>query len=257
MKDKNTIIIKRVKKQSEEADHGGSWKVAYADFVTALMTFFLLMRLLAILSPQKKESIASYFKEFNIFKESGQSFMGKSSEVFDEGGKVPRGLQGTFNLNPEEFKEILKKAIENKLGNIKDQIIIDIFEGGVRIQLVDKERGPMFDLGSAKPTSLAVSILRVIGDNIRFLPNSVAIEGHTDSLAYGSTDYGNWDLSTERALAAKKELEKNGLDPRRLIRVAGYADTAPLVKEDPKDLRNRRISIMLIFPNKSRNQKSE
>ncbi|MBI4620050.1 MAG: OmpA family protein [Desulfobacterales bacterium] len=256
MKDKNIIIIKKVKKQGEEGEHGGQWKVAYADFVTALMAFFLLMWLLAMVAPEKKERLASYFKEFEIFNESGQSFMGKSSEVINNAGKarkVPRELQGTSNMKPEEFKEVIKRAIEEKLGDIKDQIIVDIFEGGVRVQLMDKEGRPMFDLGSTKPTSLAVRILRVIGDNIKFLPNSVAVEGHTDSLAYSSTGYGNWDLSTERALAAKKELEKNGLESKRLIRVAGYSDTVPLVKEDPRDPRNRRISILLMFPDKSEN----
>lgn len=259
MKDKN-IIIKKVKKQAEEGDHGGAWKVAYADFVTALMAFFLLMWLLAMIAPEKRMGLASYFKEFTVFNESGQSFMGKESEVFNEAGKalrkVPRELQGTYNMKPEEFREVIKKAIEEKLGDIKDQIIVDTFEGGVRVQLMDKEGRPMFDLGSTKPTSLAVRILRVIGDNIKLLPNSVAVEGHTDSLLYGSKGYGNWDLSTERALAAKKELEKNGLEPKRLIRVAGYADTVPLVKENPKDQRNRRISIMLMFPDRSENPES-
>jgi len=178
--------------------------------------------------------------------------MDKSSQMFDEAGesekKVFRELQGSSNVKPEEFKETLKNAIEGKLGDIEDQILVDIFEGGVRIQLVDKEGKAMFDLGSSKPTPIALRILQVIGDNIKSMPNPLAVEGHTDSLTYSSASYSNWELSTERALASRKELERYGLDPNRLIRVAGYADTVPLIKENTKDPRNRRISIILMFP---------
>lgn len=210
-----------------------------------------------MVSPEKRARVAAYFKHFSIFEQSGSSFMEKSSEVFSETGesakKVPYEMygQGAPSMKPEEFKEAIKKAIEDKLSDIKDQVIVDIFEGGVRIQLVDKEGKPMFDLGSAKPTPMATRILQVIGENIKGLPNPVAVEGHTDSLTYKSSSYSNWELSTERALTARKELERFGLDSSRLTRVAGYADTVPFIKEDPKDPRNRRISIILMFPQKS------
>ncbi|MFN3396119.1 MAG: flagellar motor protein MotB [Thermodesulfovibrionales bacterium] len=251
------IIIKKVKKVGGEGHHGGSWKVAYADFVTAMMAFFLLLWLISMVAPEKRARISAYFKHFSIFEQSGSSFMEKSSEVFSETGesakKVPYEMygQGAPAMKPEEFKESIKKAIEDKLSDIKDQVIVDIFEGGVRIQLVDKEGKPMFDLGSSRPTPMATRILQVIGDNIKSLPNPVAVEGHTDSLTYKSSSYSNWELSTERALTARKELERFGLDPSRLTRVAGYADTVPFIKEDPKDPRNRRISIILMFPQKS------
>jgi len=178
--------------------------------------------------------------------------MEKSSELFnqpgDSGRKVPQEMQGTSAMKPEQFKEAIKQAIEAKLGDIKDQIMVDVFEGGVRIQLVDKEGKPMFDLGSSQPTPLAIRIMQVIGDQVKALPNSVSVEGHTDSLAYKSSNYGNWELSTERALSARKLLENYGLNPSRLTRVAGYADTVPFVQEDPEDPRNRRISIILLFP---------
>jgi chemotaxis protein MotB len=246
------IIIKKIIKRDDEEEHGGQWKVAYADFVTALMAFFLMLWLITMIAPEKRSRVASYFKHFSIFTQSGQSFMDKSSQMFDEAGesekKVFKELQGSFNMNPQEFKETLRNAIEGKLGDIKDQILVDIFEGGVRIQLVDKEGKAMFDLGSSKPTPIALRILQVIGDNIKSMPNPLAVEGHTDSLTYSSASYSNWELSTERALAARKELERYGLDPNRLIRVAGYADTVPLIKENTKDPRNRRISIILMFP---------
>ncbi len=251
MKDK-AIIIKKVVKKAHAEEHGGSWKVAYADFITALMAFFLLMWLITMVSPEKRARVAAYFKHFTIFSESGQSFMDKSSEVFNEAGessrKVPNEMMGTYNVKPEEFRAILGQAINEKLNDIKDQIMVDVFDGGIKIQLIDQEGKPMFDSGSSKPTPLAQRILAVIGDSIKYLPNQIAIEGHTDSVNFKKLNYSNWDLSTERALAAKKELEKNGLDSSHLTKVAGYADTEPLIKEDPSDPRNRRISVILLFP---------
>lgn len=255
---KQKIIIKKVKKVSGEGGHGGSWKVAYADFVTAMMAFFLLLWLLTMTSKEQRAQLSNYFKFFSIFKESGTSFMGQSSEVFklpsESQVKVPQEMQGTTPSKPEAFKESIKQAIEEKLGDIKDQIMVDVFEGGVRIQLVDKEGKSMFDIGSSKPTHLASRIMQVIGDQIKNLPNPVSVEGHTDSLAYKSSSYGNWELSTERALAAKKQLEDFGLNPNRLTRVAGYADTVPFIKENSEDPRNRRISIILMFPEAEKKQ---
>lgn len=253
---KSKIIIKRVKKVVGGGAHGGSWKVAYADFVTAMMAFFLLLWLLSMVSTEKRARVATYFKSFSLFEHSGTSFMDKSSEMFTQAGEsapqMPQEMGSSVAMRPEEFQESIKSAIENNLGDIKDQVLVDIFEGGVRIQLVDKAGKPMFDMGSTRPTSLAVRILSVIGDKIKVLPNPVAVEGHTDAVAYRSGAYSNWELSTERALTARKELETLGLDPKRLTRVAGYADTVPLFTEDPEDPRNRRISVILLFPQKSR-----
>jgi len=258
MKSKKTIIIKKIKKQGSGGSHGGSWKVAYADFVTAMMAFFLLLWLLSMVAAEKRIRLSEYFKNFSIFQQSGTSFMEKSSDMMKEAGESPTQIPQEKDMRsiasfmkPEEFKEAIKKAIEDKLDDIKDQILVDIFEGGVRIQLVDKAGKPMFDLGSSRPTPLAMRILQVIGENIKNLPNPASIEGHTDSLAYRSSSYGNWELSTERALAARKELETLGLSATRLTRVAGYADTVPLIKEDTEDPRNRRISIILFFPQKA------
>ena len=150
--------------------------------------------------------------------------------------------------DPKKFTMAIKKVIENKLSDIKDQILVDTFEGGVRIQLVDKEGKPMFDLGSIQPTSLALRILKTITDNIKNTTNPIAIEGYTDSLAYKSSNYSNWELSTERALAARKLLKQFGIDSSRIKKISGYADTVPLIPENPKDPRNRRISILLFFP---------
>ncbi len=246
------IIIKKVVKKGHAAHHGGSWKVAYADFVTAMMAFFLLLWLLTMVSQEKRAILSQYFKHFTLFEKSGQSFMDTSAGITSQGAiTVERMKAPTLPImKPEEFKEVLKKAVEEKLGDVKDQIFVDIFEGGVRIQLIDKEGKPMFNIGSSTPTPLALRILTVIGESIIPAPNNVAVEGHTDSLAYKNTSYTNWELSSERALAARKILEKMGIHESRFSRVSGYADTDPFVKEDTTDARNRRISIILLHERK-------
>jgi chemotaxis protein MotB len=247
------IIIKKVKKVEGGGHHGGEWKVAYADFVTAMMAFFLLMWLIAILSPEKKEHMAQYFKDFSFFQQGGAGFMDANSGISSGSAtspnnvtsELPRG--GPNQLTREELRDQLKKDIETKMAQVKDQILVDIFEGGVRIQIIDKEGQPMFALGSPDLTPTAKEIIKVITKTIVGLDNNVAIEGHTDSLNYSSSRYTNWELSTERASAARRELEKDGLSPNRLIRVAGYADKEPLYRDNTADPRNRRISIILLY----------
>lgn len=244
------ILIKKVVKKHHGGHHGGQWKVAYADFVTAMMAFFLLLWLLTMVSQEKRAILSHYFKHFTIFEKSGETFMDASTGFTGQSALqiVPQAVQTLPIMKPEEFKEILKKTIEEKLYDVKDQVHVDIFEGGVRIQLIDKEGQPMFNLGSAEPTPLALRILQVVGESILPMPNSIAIEGHTDSLAYKTTLYTNWELSTERALSTRKALERMGFNPNRFSRVSGYADTVPFVKEDPADPRNRRISLLLLQP---------
>jgi chemotaxis protein MotB len=253
MKDQK-IIIKKIKKQSDGGHHGGSWKVAFADFVTALMAFFLVMWLVTMVSPEKRARIAAYYKHFSLFDQSGSSFMEENSEIMKESAgessKVPQELGESSSdiISKEDLRETLKREIEAKLADVKDQIMVDIFEGGVRIQMVDKEGNPLFSLGSANLSPNAKKILNVIAENVKSLDNKVSIEGHTDAISYSSNKYTNWELSTDRASAARKELENNGLSPDRLSRVAGYAATEPLVKDNPNDPKNRRISIILMYP---------
>ena len=259
---KSKIIIKKVKKVSGEGGHGGSWKVAYADFVTAMMAFFLLLWLISMVSPEKKAAVSMYFKNFNLFDKSGKSVMTQASSVLEHVGETQATLQAKLKGQGEpatkaDVENAIKQAVQVKLGDIKDQIIVDVLEGGVRIQLVDKAGKPMFDLGSAEPTPLATRILQVIGEQIKNLPNPVSVEGYTDAIAFRSSTHDNWELSTERALSAKKQLETYGMDANRLTRVAGYADTVPFIKEDPEDPRNRRISIILLFPQQSSDTSSQ
>jgi chemotaxis protein MotB len=247
------IIIKKIKKIQGGGHHGGEWKVAYADFITAMMAFFLLMWLLAILSPAKKESMAQYFKEFSFLEQSGKGFLDKSTSTMGGDGQAKVDIlteipkEGQPTLSREELRDHLKKDIEAKMAQVKDQILVDIFEGGVRIQIIDKEGQPMFALGSPELTNTAKGIIKIITKTIVSLNNDVSIEGHTDALNYSSNRYTNWELSTERASAARKELENQGLDSSRLIRVAGYASKEPLFPDNPSDPRNRRISIILLY----------
>lgn len=252
------IIVKKVKKVAGGGHHGGSWKVAYADFVTAMMAFFLLMWLLNMTSDEKRARLSSYFKYFSLYDSGGTSWMGKSSEIFGESGensqKVFTSNQTQDIDNPSavadanSIQESLKKDIAEKLGDAKDQVLVDVTDEGVRIQMIDKEGSLMFERGNTKLTPKAIEVLKLISQDIKKYPNKVIIEGHTDSVPYAGSQYSNWELSTERASSARKELETNGLDPKRITRVAGYADTDPLIKDNKQDPRNRRISITLSVP---------
>lgn len=246
------VIIKKVKKNGGGGHHGGAWKVAYADFVTAMMAFFLLMWLLNMTSEEKRARLSTYFKYFSIYESGGTSWMDKSSEIFNESGESSqKAMPEKYSTTVSDMKEMeqeLKAGLMEELGDAKDQVIVDTVEGGVRIQMTDREGSLMFDAGSNRLTPKAREILHVIGDNISKLPNKISIEGHTDATPYAKSDYSNWELSTERASSARRELEFNGLDPQRIDRVSGYADKDPLIKGNPKDPRNRRISIILKVP---------
>ncbi len=243
-KQKTTIIVKKIKKGHGD-HHGGSWKVAYADFVTAMMAFFLLLWLLSMLDPIKRAAVADYFRHFNLL-ESGRSFMEASSAIQKE-IKTTLEESAPGETPAEKFKDMMKRVIEERLKELKDHIMIDTVEGGVRIQIVDLEGDPMFPSGSSEPTKKAKEILKVVAENIKDEKGKIAVEGHTDAVPFRKGRITNWELSTDRASSARRELEENGVDPAKIARVVGYADTLPLIQDDPKDPRNRRISIILMF----------
>ncbi len=260
------VIIKKVRKKGHGGGHGGAWKVAYADFVTAMMAFFLLMWLLAMVSPEKRAGVSYYFKNFNVFDKSGLSFVetkvASSINVIDTQatGKPELSLkiedeEERALKSAETLSEHLKKEIETKLADFKDQIIIDTFEGAVRVEILDKETGTMFPLGSAEISTNGKRILKTISPAIIGSNRKIAIEGHTDALVYAASHkYSNWELSTERASVARKELERSGLPPEMLMRVTGYAATEPLIKSNIYDPRNRRISILMFYQYKDKTQ---
>jgi len=273
---KLNVTIKKVKKIAA-AGHGGSWKVAFADFMTAMMAFFLLMWLLSMGPQKKKEELANYFKTFSLFGEGGSS---PQAVVQDETspGNPPQSaatqhpsptknktegdagqsesedvtdkpVEDATETEMKEMQAKLQQEIRERLAGVQDQVVIDKFDGGIKIDIMDKEGKPMFKLGSTELTDSAKQVVSIIAENIRHSTHKLEIEGHTDAVGFtGKDKYGNWELSTARASAARVELEKNGLSTALLARVSGYADTEPIIKENPFDPRNRRISLRLLYP---------
>ncbi len=250
--EQKTIIIKKVKK-GHGGGHGGAWKVAYADFVTAMMAFFLLLWLLSMTSDVQKAVLSQYFEHFSLFDTSGKSFMMESSDTGVQPGqeqmKSVEVIETASELDATSTEEIeakLTKAVQESLAEVKDHVMVDSFAGGVRIQIVDLESSPMFPSGSAVPEPKAKEIIQVVTATLRGIPNKIAVEGHTDAAPFRTGQITNWELSTGRASAARIELEKNGIGSNRIARVVGYADTDLLEKNKPLDPRNRRVSIIVL-----------
>ncbi len=263
------IIIKKIKKK-QAGGHGGSWKVAYADFVTALMAFFLLLWLLSMVSAEKRAALSEYFREYSVFTESGSSAITKKdakvtdpkfiNETASESRKSSisstRG-KGAIDYGTKRAKrnmtagdeaavKKIRLSIDEKMAGVRDQILVDAIEGGIRIQIIDTEGSMMFPLGSAQPTPKAREILKLVSENINEIPGKIVVEGHTDSAPFKGGQITNWELSTSRASAARRVLEEFGTDPERIGRVVGYADQELLLPLDPLDQRNRRISIIIL-----------
>ena len=250
MEDKpKIIIIKRVKKGHAE-HHGGSWKVAYADFVTAMMAFFLLMWLLNMTSSEKRAVLAMYFRHFSLFDKGGKSFM-------QEGGQRPAGAnfggeqivetgENSSGITNDELATKLMTGVDQNVQIGKEQFFIAITDEGVRLQIVDSVQNPIFPSGSANLTDTAKKIVRAVAAVLKNFPNEIAVEGHSDSSPVRSEQVSNWELSVARASSARRELEQAGISPTRIARVVGFADKVPLFTTSPDDARNRRISILFM-----------
>jgi chemotaxis protein MotB len=292
MAEKKTPIIIKKKSGGHGAAHGGSWKVAYADFVTAMMAFFLLMWLLGSTSAPKKAAIADYFQQFSILEPGGFSvitgeFKGQVVQTPEHGGQQPPELppeneipadtmrekpspgekpgfeqerptgkapapsdkaqnaQETTPPSPEQLQQALTTAIDSRLKELQDQVYVGPMENGVQIQVVDAQGRPLFQKGGVELTEVGKKALAAVTASIKNLPNKIAIEGHTDAYAFSGSRYTNWELSTQRASSARREMETQGLSSDRLVRVSGYASTLPLDSKDPYDPRNRRISVLV------------
>lgn len=262
------IIIKKVKKGGH-GHHGGVWKIAYADFVTAMMAFFLLMWLLGSTSKEDLQGIAQYFQNPLMVSLSGGSATGDRTSIIPGGGQDLTRVDGQVKkaevVDPEEVKKRLReqeakrmqetkekfeKMIEQDavLKEFKNQLKIDITPEGLRIQIVDQDKRPMFDLASARMVPYAETILRKVVPILNELPNKITVLGHTDSRPFvnGRGDYSNWELSADRANAARRVLNASGIAENKVMRVSGLADSVPLNPSDPADPINRRISIILL-----------
>jgi chemotaxis protein MotB len=267
------IIVKRIKKTAAGA-HGGAWKIAYADFVTAMMAFFLLMWLLGSTAKGDLAGIAEYFAQPLKVAMGGGSGSGDSSSVIQGGGtdltrkagQVKKGddppQKKSYDLKAAKAAverdeasrlQTLKAKIEQTidanpaLKKYKNQLLLDITSEGLRIQIVDERNRPMFALANAQLQPYTREILQAIGMVLNDVPNRVGLSGHTDSTPYASdSGYSNWELSADRANASRRELVLGGMDEAKVLRVTGLAAASHLDREDPFNPINRRISILVM-----------
>ncbi len=269
-KAKSTIVIKRIKKGAH-GHHGGAWKIAYADFVTAMMAFFLLMWLLGSTTKGDLKGISDFFASPLQVAMMGGSGAGDANSVIQGGGtslteqtgQIKRGSNEEEDrkkrrrqrareerAHMEDLKSKLDAALlaNPKLAELRNQIRVQITPDGLRIQIVDDFNRPMFALGGAQVQPYMRDLLQEIGKVLNEVDNKVALSGHTDAALYarGDRGYSNWELSADRANASRRELIAGGMEPAKIVRVVGLADSALLVKDDPKNPLNRRISIIVM-----------
>lgn len=252
-KDGQTIIIKKkVKKGGHGGHHGGAWKVAYADFVTAMMALFLVLWLVAVMSVEAKKAVAEYFRSSSIMQ--GNEAGGGKGISATQGDliKLDKNAGGTGGAEEKreeiyagDLQQELKDVVEKKLDEIKDQVLVFGTGEGVRIELVEKEGSPMFESGKAGLLEKGHKALYVIAGALIKVPNTITIEGHTDSYKYQREDYSNWELAADRANAARRELIKNGIKEEKIKRITSFADVIPLKPENSFDPINRRVSILV------------
>jgi chemotaxis protein MotB len=230
------IIIK--KKAGHGGHHGGAWKVAYADFVTAMMALFIVLWLLNTSKPVK-EAIAGYFKD-----PSGTgSKLGTT--MSSNGEQVVLTKDNMSKLKEELEKSIRQMPDFNKL---KDQIEMTVTPEGLRFEMLESASGTFFDSGSPKPNIQGKELLVMLAQQLAKLPNKVSIEGHTDSKPFsGKGDYGNWELSADRSNAARRLMQQNGLGAQQVTQVRGYADQRLRKPDKPLDPSNRRISVIVQY----------
>jgi chemotaxis protein MotB len=229
------IVIVRKKSEHHDDEHGGAWKVAYADFVTAMMALFIVLWLLSA-SERVQKAVGGYF----------QYPTGKGRQT----GSTSAGVGETLTLTKDQLQQI-KEKIQQAMKQIpafkdmQNQIKMTITAEGLRIDLLETKRGLFFETGNPTPTEAGGELLKVLATELVKLPNKIAIEGHTDSTPYGRPDYSNWELSADRANAARRILSQSGLDGTRISQVRGFADQRLLLKDDPTNPSNRRISIIV------------
>jgi chemotaxis protein MotB len=232
------IIIKRVKK-GHAAHHGGAWKVAYADFVTAMMALFMVLWLVSS-SEQVKKAIGGYFNDPT----------GKGKDV----GNGMRGAGGeSLSLQKEDMsklKEKLEQAIKTSqpLQAMKEHVVMTVTGEGLRIELLEDAQGMFFQSGNAEPTPFGKELMALLAAEIGKLPNRVTVEGHTDSKAYsGRKDYSNWELSADRANAARRWMQANGMRDDQVTQIRGFGDQNPRKPDNTEDDSNRRVSFIVQY----------
>lgn len=294
MDNNQPIIVKRVKK-SAAGHHGGAWKIAFADFATAMMAFFLVMWLMSSATPEQKKAISGYFQDPIGFTESAspyvidlggtptpapdrtlnpelkdapdaqeQSVDSSSNEEVQTRQVDPTQAQNLAEQVERERLELLLQELQNKveenpeLQKFKDQILFEITQDGLRIQIMDAANRPMFDLGSARLQPYFEDILLIMAETIKAVPNKISVSGHTDSKPFaGNGEFGNWELSANRANAARRALVAGGYPDDHVARVVGYASSALFDRNDPLNPVNRRIDITVLTKRAQRDIEGE
>ena len=262
-------IVKKVVQHG--GHHGGAWKVAYADFVTAMMALFIVLWILGQ-SDQVKQNIARYFQNPGVFKEGGTSILTgeKSSPInnpMDDFDPMKSNItQKNALLQKLREEQVLREAGRRLMGQVRsmpklkdlaEQIQIKMTADGLRIELTDRSNSEFFELGNATPKQATVDLLKIISNELGNLPNTLSIEGHTDSRPFVSrAGYGNWELSADRANSARRIMETSGLRLNQVEAIRGYADRQLLMAASPLDMRNRRVSILVRYTSSPSTQKS-
>ncbi len=267
--EKRTIVIKRIKKRG--GHHGGAWKIAYADFVTAMMAFFLLMWLLGATTQEQLQGLSEYFQTPIRVPPNKASGSGDRSSVIQGGGKDttrragqvrkvsagPRDLKSAQaelerldRLKLEALKDRLEQLIESHpiMRDFKEQLLLDITSEGLRIQIVDHMNRPMFALAKAELQPYTKTILQKLGGVLNEMPNKISLSGHTDATPYasGEKNYSNWELSADRANASRRELIMGGMNEQKIMRVVGLSSAVLFDKNDATNPVNRRISVIVM-----------
>jgi chemotaxis protein MotB len=230
------IIVK--KKKGHGGHHGGAWKVAYADFVTAMMALFIVLWLMNA-SKQVQEAVGGYFKDPR----------GTSKQV----GSNKNGSDTFVALKKEDMSKLKEQLLQSihhldPLDKLKNQIEITVTAEGLRIELMESAKGTFFELGSAAPTPALKDMLKVLSVELGKLPNKISIEGHTDSMVYSAArSYDNWDLSTNRANEARRLMQAEGVRPDQIAQVRGFADRQPRLPQHPEDPSNRRVTLIVQY----------
>jgi chemotaxis protein MotB len=237
MADEPPIIIKKI--VSHGGHHGGAWKVAYADFVTAMMALFIVLWLLSTSSKHTQDVIGGYFRD-----PSGTATLK---------GTTKRGTIESVPLKKEDMAKLKKALIEaiqkiDDLKKLNKQIEITITEEGLRIELIEDKKGTFFEMGSPKPTPVLIELLKLLSAQLGLLPNKISVEGHTDSTPYSSAAaYGNWELSADRANMARRLMQSSGVGANQIAQVRGFADQSLRKPLEPTDASNRRVTLIVQY----------
>ena len=270
------IIVKKIKKTAG-GHHGGAWKIAYADFVTAMMAFFLLMWLLGSTSKEQKEGISEYFQTPLMVALTGGTAVGASDTLIKNGGgkdftkksgqvkkidgpdgkktkidaeEAKKALEKEEKVKLEELKKKIETAINDSpnLSKFKNQLLLDVTSEGLRVQIVDEQNRAMFNSSKADMQPYAKQILQELAKTLNDVPNKISLSGHTDATPYpdGEKFYSNWELSADRANASRRELIAGGMDESKIVRVVGLSSASLFNKENPFDATNRRISMIIM-----------